>query len=842
MSHISRRSLLGSGLALSASSLAAHNAWSTVPTLSHIVADEIAISTETPSPRQQLLLDFGWKFTLGHGSAPAHDLGFGLGHGIFGDFAKTGFFEFAKTDYDDSRWDSIDLPHDWAIELPYVNDKTLRYAGYKPLGRSYPETSIGWYRKKFEIPAADRGRRITIELEGASRSALIFVNGCYAGCNDDGYTSFSLDITNFIHYGGKNCIAIRVSAELSAGWYYEGAGLYRHLWLLKTNPLHLGRWESTVRIKLNGDTAQLSLSTTAVNTTSQRSTASVLWQIFDADGTVVASAHSSEQTILPDGRSVWQGSAQLPNARLWSPDSPHLYTALVSLICEGTLRDRESISFGVRLIEFSSDRGFFLNGKPLKIQGTCNHQDHAGVGVALPDALYQFRLQRLREMGSNAVRTAHNMPAPAYVEACDRMGMMMMCETRCMNTCPEALTQLEEMVKRYRNSPSIILWSIGNEEEQLQGAMAEQGAMIAAAMVHKVHALDPTRPVSAAVNSNNEKGLSTALDLIGFNYQLPQPDIFHRKFPAWPLYGSETGGVICTRGEYTTSAEAHTASAYDVKTDAWNETAEEWWTFYATRAWQAGGFVWTGFDYRGEPAPYSWPSVNAQMGAMDLCGFPKDVFYYYKSWWQDKPVLHVLPHWNFTGHTGELLNVRVYSNLEEVELTVNGKSLGRKKVPHLSHLDWKVRYEPGVLEAVGYLGGHAILHTRRETTGPATALRITADRTTIHADGQDLALLTVEALDDNGRTIPKANLAVRIEVSGSGRLLGSGNGDPNCQIGDKSPIRPLFNGMAQYIVQAAADPGSIHVQAHPHDPSQRVLQPASITIEVRKNAAHFSLA
>jgi beta-galactosidase len=405
------------------------------------------------------------------------------------------------------------------------------------------------------------------------------------------------------------------------------------------------------------------------------------------------------------------------------------------------------------------------------------------------------------------------MPTPEWVEGCDRMGLMMMCETRQMSSSPEGLAQLEAMVKRYRNSPSIIMWSIGNEEWQLQEAMAEEGAKIGATMVRRCHELDPTRVVSAAVNGTNAKGVSEAFDIIGFNYNLGYPDDYHKKNPKRPLYGSETASAISTRGVYTTDPLRNTLSAYDTNQPGWGETAEGWWKFYGTRDWEAGGFAWTGFDYRGEPTPYGWPSINSQFGIVDMCGFPKDSFYYYKAWWGKDPVLHLFPHWNFTGREGDEIPVWVHSNLDEVELFVNGKSVGSQKVPHLGHVEWKVRYEPGVIEARGSKDGKVVLTEKRETTGPAASIRLTADRTEIFADGEDLVVLKVEVLDKEGRAVPTAENSINFRVSGEGELIGVGNGDPNCQESDKKPRRSLFNGLAQAIVQSTKKPGEITIEA-----------------------------
>jgi beta-galactosidase len=756
------------------------------------------------APREQLLFDFGWKFQFGHGTDPARDLGFGIGQG---DFAKTGDFGFAKANFDDSKWRRLNLPHDWAVELPFVNDDIQNSHGFKPVGRRYPETSVGWYRREFDIPASDLGRRISVEFDGAFRSVLIFVNGCFIGRNDNGYAPFRFDLTDFLSYGQKNYIVARVDASFGDGWFYEGAGIYRHVWLTKTDALHLGKWESTVRTAVNGNAATLTLGTVVQNEGKQAENAKVKWQILDATGKTVATAEAAQQSIAVDGSASFTATAKLANPVLWSVDAPNLYSAIATVETAGKPRDAERVSFGVRTILFDADKGLFLNGKSIKIQGTCNHQDHAGVGAAVPDRLQWFRLGVLKEMGGNAVRTSHNMPTPEWVEGCDRMGLMMMCETRQMSSSPEGLAQLEAMVKRYRNSPSIILWSIGNEEWQLQSGMAEQGAKIGATMVERCHELDPTRVVSAAVNGDNKQGVSDAFDIIGFNYNLGAPDEYHKKNPKRPLYGSETASAVGTRGVYATDRQRNTVSAYD------NGTAQEWWQFYGTREWEAGGFAWTGFDYRGEPSPYGWPSINSQFGIVDMCGFPKDSFYYYRSCWVNEPVLHLFPHWNFEGREGDEIPVWVYSNQDEVELFVNGKSAGSQKVPHLGHVEWKVRYEPGVIEARGSKDGKVVLTEKRETTGPAASIRLTADRTEIFADGEDVAVLKVEVLDKEGRPVPTAGNLISFKVSGQGTLIGVGNGDPNCQESDKEPKRSLFNGLAQVIVQSWKDAGEIRIEA-----------------------------
>ncbi|HEY6850300.1 MAG TPA: beta-galactosidase GalA [Terracidiphilus sp.] len=836
MSVISRRSLLASAAVVSASTFVARSAWGRTAFM--FAGSPNAHSANAVSPREQLLFDFGWKFQFGNGVDPEHDLGFGFGQG---DFAKTGDFEFAKAKFDDSKWRPLNLPHDWAVELPFVRDEEQNSHGFKPLGRRYPETSVGWYRREFEIPASDAGRRIAVEFDGAFRDVIVFVNGCFIGRNNNGYAPFSFDLSDFLAYGGKNYIVVRVDASFGDGWFYEGAGIYRHLWLTKTDALHLGRWDSTVRSTVSGGAATLSLAAIVENHGRHEEDAHVSWKILDGSGMQVGSAEAPAQSVAPQVPASFTATASLANAALWSPDAPNLYTAIVTVEAAGRPRDAERISFGVRTVVFDASKGLLLNGKSIKIQGTCNHQDHAGVGAALPDRLQTFRLAVLQAMGSNAVRTSHNAPTPEWVEGCDRMGMMMMCETRQMSSNPEGQAELAAMVKRYRNSPSIILWSIGNEEWELQSPMAEQGARIGATMVSLCKELDPTRVVSAAVNGNNQKGVSDSLDIIGFNYNLSFPDEFHKRNPTRPVYGSETSSAISTRGMYTTDPLRNLVNDYDGVV-RWGETAEEWWKFYGTRDWEAGGFAWTGFDYRGEPTPYGWPSINSQFGIVDMCGFPKDTFYYYKAWWGTEPSLHLFPHWNFEGREGDMIPVWVYSNADQVELFVNGQSLGSQKVPHLGHVEWKVKYEPGLIEARGSKDGKVILSEKRETCGPAVAIRLTADRQQIDADGEDVAVLKVEALDKEGRAVPTANNRIGFKISGDGALIGVGNGDPNCQESDKQPRRSLFNGLAQAIVQASRHAGEIHIEAVKDGWDGPELTPAKLVITTKKVEPRPSVA
>jgi beta-galactosidase len=827
MTAFSRRDVLRSGFVLSASALVASSAKARAEAL--IKAMEEFATQHSLLPRERTLLNFGWKFFQGNGNDPSKDLGFGHDQG---EFSKSGNFYFSKTEMDDSKWRSLDLPHDWAVELPFVNDDALKGHGYKPLGRAYPETSVGWYRRKFEIPKEDKGRRIVVEFDGAFRSALVFVNGFFIGRNDNGYCPFQFDISDFLNYGGKNAIVVRMDASFGDGWFYEGAGIYRHVWLRKTDPVHFGAWDSYVRTQVNGDVTTLELSTVVKNDGDEANPCRVRWTILDAEKKTVASVDSAVQTVGADGSVSFTASAKLAHAAMWSPETPVLYSAVVKVESAGKTLDAEQVSFGVRTIRFDADKGFFLNGKYTKIKGTCNHQDHAGVGAALPDALQWYRLSVLKAMGSNAVRTSHNMPTPEWVEACDRMGMMMLCETRMMSSTPEGLAQLETMIKRFRNSPAIIAWSMGNEEWPLQSQ--PMGEPVVHAMVRRSHELDPTRMCTAATTAPFTNSVSKELDIEGFNYTLGDIDRYHKEHPEKLMIGSETSSAIGTRGVYETDTYRNWITSYDNAHPSWAENAEEWWKFYAAREWLPGGFAWTGFDYRGEPTPYAYPEVSSQFGIVDMCGFPKDSYFYYKSWWGAEPVLHLFPHWNWDERFGQPVPVWVHSNLDEVELFLNGKSQGSQKVKPLTHLEWSVKYEPGLIEARGTKDGKVVLVEKRETTGKIASIKLSADRMEIDANGEDVANVRVEALDAQGRLVPTEDMLVKFRVTDEGKLIGVGNGNPNCLESDKGSERSFFNGLAQVIVQSTKNPGEITVEAYTEEWPGPKLPTATLIIKTKK--------
>jgi beta-galactosidase len=764
------------------------------------------------SIRDRLLLDFDWRFHLGHADDPARDFGFGRGNS--GVFAKTGyFFAPARPDFDDGDWRALDLPHDWAVELAFVDDRELDSHGYHPLGREYPETSVGWYRKVFNVPASDAGRRISLEFDGVYRNAIVTLNDVYLTTALSGYAPFSLDVTDFVHYGADNVLVLRVDATENEGWFYEGAGIYRHVWLVKTAPVHVPQWGTYVTSDVHGKDATVHMRTTVANRSADATTCRVVSRIVDASGTVRATAATGGVKVPAWGRTDVDQSAALKNADLWSLETPHMYRVLTTIESGGAAVDDCQTPFGVRTMRFDAERGFFLNGERVELKGTCNHQDHAGVGSALPDRLQYFRIARLKEMGSNAYRTSHNPPTPELLDACDRLGMLVLDETRMFSASPEGLSQLERMILRDRNHPSIFCWSIGNEEP-LQGT--DEGARIAEGMKRLARRLDPSRPISEAMNNSRSwgHGLSAVVDVQGFNYGDAQAiDAFHTHFPKHWTMGTEVASTVSTRGIYANDKDRGYVEAYDTQKPPWGATAEEWWQIYAARPFLAGGFVWTGFDYRGEPTPYRWPCINSHFGLMDTCGFPKDNFYYYQAWWGDEPVLHLFPHWNWAGREGQEIDVWVYCNLDRVELFLNGKSLGAQNVEPNGHLSWKVPYQPGTLEARASGKGGKSLTAKHETTGAAARIVLAPDRSEIDADGEDVSVVEVSVVDAQGRVVPVAGDLVAFEVSGSGRLIGVGNGDPSDHTSDKGTVRRAFNGRCVAIVQASKSAGELRVVA-----------------------------
>ncbi|TKA16318.1 beta-galactosidase GalA [Xanthomonas euvesicatoria] len=773
--------------------------------------------------RERLLFDFGWRFHLGHASDAARDFEFGTFQRTFAKAGKD-TATAAQLAFDDSAWQQVDLPHDWAVGLPFRQEPISAFMteedpaaahGYKPLGTSFPQNSVGWYRRTLQIPASDLGKRISLVFDGVFRECIVFCNGHIVGRHASGYCGFEVDLSEVLDYGKPNIIAIRVDATLGEGWFYEGAGIYRHVWLQKTDPLHIPQDGVFVRGSVQDGNATAHLSTEVRNDGTAPRQCVVQARIAAPDGRTVAQAASAAITVAPGQVQVVEQTLPLGQAALWSIDTPQLYSLTTSVHSDGTALDALVTPFGVRSIAFDAQRGFLLNGAPLKLHGTNNHQDHAGVGTAIPDALHAWRLRQLKSMGCNAYRSSHNPATPELLALCDRLGMLVIEETRRMSTDPEAMGELETMVRRGRNHPSVILWSLGNEEPQ---QVTERGARIVTRMQQRVRQLDPTRPTTFAMDKGFGDGVGQVVDVVGFNYRTSQMDGFHAQYPNIPIYGSETGSTVSVRGNYQRDDQRGYTRAYDLDHPWWASTAEAWWSYVAQRPYIAGGFIWTGFDYRGEPTPYNrWPNVASQFGVLDSCGFPKDNYWYYRAQWTSEPVLHLFPHWNWDGLLQPDDNGRIavwcHSNLEAVELLVNGVSQGMQQVPAYGHVEWRVVYAPGMIEARGYRGGKLVLSERRQTTGKPAAIRLSCDRNALRADAEDVAVVKVEIVDAQGRLVPTADNLVQFALRGPARLIGVGNGDPSSHEDDKAPRRKAFNGLCAALLQTTRSSGDIVLQA-----------------------------
>jgi beta-galactosidase len=747
-----------------------------------------ARSAAAAGPRERLLADFGWRFHLGNEWGNAQNLA----------KAASGYGP-ASVDFSDASWRRVDLPHDWAVELPFERKADVSH-GFKPVGGGFPQNSVGWYRRTFDLPKRDAGRRIWLEFDGVFRDSTVFVNGWFVGRHESGYGSFRYDITDVANLGGKNVVAVRVDASEFEGWFYEGAGIYRHVWLVKTAPLAIAPDSAFVWSRFKNHVpvgaAELSLQARVDNAGRKAAAATVTWTIVAPDGKTVAKAQRPATIPAAGSRDVEQ-VARVSAPELWAPETPKLYRLLTSVASAGKVTDQVETEFGIRTVAFDPDKGFLLNGKPYAIKGTCNHQDHAGVGVALPDRLQYFRVAKLKEMGSNAYRTAHNPPTPELLAACDRLGMLVLDENRRLGSDSLHMSWLEQFVRRDRNHPSVVIWSLANEEWFVQGAAA--GAQVATTMQDLIRRLDPSRPFTYPAPVGNEfAGINSVVEVRGWNYHIGKDnmDAYHQAHPRQPNLGTEQGSTVSTRGIYRNDPQRGYVSAYDDNAPSWANTAKQWWSFFDGRPWLSGGFVWTGFDYRGEPTPYSWPCISSHFGVLDTCGFPKDNFWNYQSWWTEQPVLHLLPHWNWPNREGQEMDVRALSNCDEVELFLNGKSLGRQAGRRASELTWKVAYRPGVLSAKGYRAGQVVAETKVETTEAPAAVRLIPDRTTLDADGADIAVVTVAVVDAQDRVVPVAANPIAFTLEGPGRIIGVGNGDPSSHEPDKFFASPSLRARA----------------------------------------------
>ena len=768
--------------------------------------------------RETIRLDDGWKFAFGNAADPKKD--FGCGTEYFNYLTKANSIHNEgpyAANFNDSTWQEVKVPHDWVTILPYA-DVASHSHGYKTVGYKYPETSVGWYRKTINIPACDLGKHIALQFDGIFRNARVWFNGFYMGTEPSGYATQVYDVTEYVNYGGDNLICVRADATLEEGWFYEGAGIYRDAWLMKSAAVGVAPFGTFVYADLKQpyDKVTIYVETEVNNHSLTTQQCEVSHRLLDADGREVAKSESS--TIMLRAKQTLNSqllTLNLNTPHLWSPADPYLYKVETTVKVDGRVTDVYETTTGIRDVEFDADRGFLLNGQPLKLKGVNMHQDHAGVGAAIPDALQAWRIKQLKKMGCNAYRASHNPMTPALLDICDREGILVIDENRLTGINEEHLRLLERMIKRDRNHPSVILWSNGNEEWGMENTI--QGTRIAAAMREYTHLLDPTRHSTIANAGGRE--MVKGLDVVGFNY-IVQNDVDNQKKnnPTWKIVGTEETTGCGTRGWYFKDEKypGRMVSLNRTMEQNYENIIERGWKFYDERPWAAGLFYWTGFDYRGEPNPLSYPAHDSEFGILDYCGFPKDEAFYLKSWWTDEPVLHIFPHWNLQGHEGEEVEVWAYSNCDEVELTVNGKKLGRQPMPRNGHLKWKAVYQPGRVEATGYKNGKRILTKTIETTKSAAKVVLKADRQQIAADGQDMAIVNIELHDQKGRFVPNACPVLTFCLEGDANIIGCGNGDPS-YLGsdhpDKQPCHtfsiPAFNGRAQVLIQSGKLPSTV---------------------------------
>jgi beta-galactosidase len=760
---------------------------------------------------------------------------------------------YVQNNFDDSGWHPVNLPHDWAIEGPFNSGGVGGGMG------RLPSPGIGWYRKKLDIPASDAGKSIFLDVDGAMSYAAVWLNGKLVGGWPYGYASWRLDLTPYIVPGGANQLAIRLNNPPNSSRWYPGAGIYRNVWLTKTQPVHVGQWGTFITTpEVSRESATVNLKVTVDNDSKENSNVTVATEIFalDTDGKKSASASAKispvNLAIAAGQSSAATGSTKIANPNLWGTpptQKPNRYVAVTTISRDGKTLDEYETPFGIRKIEFNPDKGLFVNGEHVAIHGVDLHHDLGALGAAFNTRALQRQLDELREMGANAIRTSHNPPAPELLELADAMGFLVLDEAfdcwqrqktpndyhLLFNDWHEP--DLRAQIRRDRNHPSVFLWSIGNEVgEQYTGT---NGAAVAKELCDIAHDEDPTRPATTAMNyAKPDMALPAAIDVIGLNYQgegirygeaykglrgsscPPQYDAFHEKFPDKPIVSTETASAFSSRGEYFFpvfpgnsapvkdeqggDSKIRQVSAYELYTYPAGSSADRVFASLDQHPFVAGEFVWSGFDYLGEPSPYD-ASRSSYYGIIDLAGFPKDRFYIYQSRWRpDLPMAHILPHWTWPERTNQVTPVHVFTSGDEAELFLNGKSLGRKKKAEFEYrLRWDdVVYQPGTLKVIAYKNGKSWATNEMKTAGAPAKLKLEPDRKQISADGKDLSFVTVTVTDKIGVTAPRADNRIHFEIEGPGEIAATDNGDPTSLESFQSHDRKAFNGLALVIVRA----------------------------------------
>jgi beta-galactosidase len=772
--------------------------------------------------------------------------------------------------FDDSKWRSLNLPHDWSIESDFGKDFPATAGGGALPG------GLGWYRKTFTMEKANKlqPKKVYIEFDGVYRNSEVWINGTYLGKRPNGYISFRYELTPYIKYGADNVIAVKVdnSKQPNSRWY-SGSGIYRNVRLLTTNSVFVDNWGTYVTTpNINADSAEIAIQTTVNNVMKFAQSVGVEQFLYDANGQLVSQIKGALMVNTGSSNKYFQ-RLTVKKPVLWSLENPYLYKLVTRLNIFGIQTDEYTTTVGIRSFTFDVHKGFILNGKHVKINGVCNHHDLGALGTAVNERALERQLEIMKGMGVNAIRTSHNPPAPELLDLCDRMGFIVMDEAFDMwkkkktkydysldfNEWHER--DLTDQITRDRNHPSVFIWSIGNEiGEQWGDTPAEdvdlqaanialnnkkvnetedvklgrlgKNALLTRHLAEIAKSVDPTRPITAACNGTQDSNplfKSEALDLIGFNYHENEFSGITSRYPKTPFIVTESVSSLNTRGYYENPSDSvriwpsrwdkafdkpvHLCSAYDNCRAPWGATHENNLKIVDKYDHIAGQFIWTGFDYLGEPTPYWWPSRSSFFGIVDLAGFPKDVYYLYQSQWTNKDVLHIFPHWNW--EKGQTVDVWAYYNhADEVELYLNGVSLGkRSKQGDEMHVMWRVNYEPGTLKAVSRKDGKEVLVSEIKTAGAPVSIRLTPDHSTIKADGKDLSFVTVELLDKDGNVCPLANQLVKFSVEGDGAIVGTDNGDQNEHVSLKKPERKLFYGKCLAIVQGTSKPGVIKLKA-----------------------------
>ncbi len=835
------------------------------------------ISHAATAPRERLLFNTAWRFQKDDPADAGNQLDYDKTkkwvNATGNEFSKNAPFarpsgnlgdgvSFTRSNFADAAWRTLNLPHDWGIEGPFKQE-------YDGSTGKLPWWGIGWYRKHFSVAAGDTGKQIYLQIEGAMSHSLVWLNGQFVGGWPYGYSSFQLDLTPYLK-SGDNVIAIRLNNPPDSSRWYPGGGIYRNVWLLKTAPLHIAQWGTYITTpEVTQGAATIDLQTVLENSAAQAANLTLRTQIHAIGasgklGKALATLETKEINVPAQARQNQVLQIRLANPKLWNLEKPQLYTAVTTIKQNGRIVDSYQTEFGIRTVAFDAAKGFFLNGKLVEIKGVCNHHDLGALGAAFNVRAAERQIEILQEMGCNAIRTSHNPPAPELLDLCDRMGMLVMDESfdcwRSGKTTNDYHRDFDDwhekdlraLVRRDRNHPSVILWSIGNEVHE-QGS--PEGHKIAAELSAIVRDEDTTRLTTAGCNDTRAgyNGFEKTIDVFGYNYKPGEYGKFHKAHPNQPIYGSETASCVSSRGEYffpfsnnkDDGRANFQVSSYDLYAPGWAMPPD--WEFKGQdqNPFVGGEFVWTGFDYLGEPTPYNndvtnllnfsdaaakarmekeladlgkirVPSRSSYFGILDLCGFKKDRFYIYQARWRpDLPLAHILPHWNWPERVGQVTPIHVYTSGDEAELFLNGKSLGRKTKGALEYrIRWDdVIYEPGEVRVVAYKNGQKWAEETVVTTGPTAQIKLDADHKTIKADGQDLSFVTVSVADAEGLMVPHAKNHLRFEISGPGEIVGVDNGDATGHESFQSNERDAYNGLCLVIVRATNKAGEITLRA-----------------------------